>query len=344
MSAAGEPALSAILVSASGGPEVARTFELLRAQTAAAELEVVLVGRDGPSLRALAASGEELAAVRVVVRDPIESTGQAFADGFAASSGAAVVCSEEHSFPEPDWAQAYIAAFETHPEAVAVGAGLDCENPDTAVSWAHLLSDFGPAVSNPPAGWAQELPGHHTAYRRAVLEGLGDALASWLEIEWILHEELHSRGEKLWLEPAVRTSHTNVSLIRSQMVSEYQAGRSFGALRAELRDWPTARRWVFSALAPLVLLLRLWRTGREAARADVPVATPALVGTMLLGLTLNVAGQAVGAVAGIGRSRSKRLTIEVERYKHLKPDERRRYEPLTDRGSAESPPRLPSSR
>ena len=173
-----------------------------------------------------------------------------------------------------------------------------------------------------------ELPGHHTAYRRELLDSLSEQLATWLEIEWILHEELRSQDRKLWLEPSVRVSHANVSLIRSAVLSEYQGGRSFGALRAELREWPRSRRLVFAASAPLVLFVRMWRTGREAARAETPVPAAALVATMLLGLIVNVAGQAVGALGGIGDSRQRRLTIEVERYKHMRPEERRHYEPL----------------
>ena len=56
-----------------------------------------------------------------------------------------------------------------------------------------------------------ELPGHHTAYRRELLDSLGEQLATWLEIEWILHEELRSQDRKLWLEPSVRGSRTPTS-------------------------------------------------------------------------------------------------------------------------------------
>ena len=304
-----------------------RTFERLRAQTAAESLEVVLVGCDGGSLEQLAAEGAELAAVRVVACDRLRSTGHAFADGFRAATAPLIVCAEEHSYPEPGWAEAYIEAFERRPDAVAVGAALGCENPATAVSWAHLLSDFGPAVGDPEPGWADELPGHHTAYRRELLDSLGEQLAAWLEIEWILHEELRSQDRKLWLEPSVRVSHANVSLIRSAVLSEYQAGRSFGALGRSCGNGPGHAGSPSPPRRRSSCVVRMWRTGREAARAETPVPAAALVATMLLGLIVNVAGQAVGALAGIGDSRGRRLTIEVERYKHMRPAERRRYEP-----------------
>jgi hypothetical protein len=237
------------------------------------------------------------------------------AAGFRRARAPLIVCAEEHSFPEPGWAEALIAAH-SGPWA-AVGAELENANPGSATSWSHLFSDFGPAVSRARAGPSPELPGHHTAYKRSALERYGPRLDAMLEQEWVLHDDLRAHGERLYLEPRARASHLNVSRLGANLLSEWDAGREFAACRARLRSWSLAHRLLYTASTPLLVVVRIARTLGHVRRAGRAALLPRLLPVIALSLSVNCVGQALGYVLGPGRSSRRRLTIELERHRYL---------------------------
>lgn len=308
-----EPLLSAVIVTPDGHRAIERTVEHLRDQTVADRIELVVVGRLDSEADVPGAAG--LHSIRTVDFGVIESTGRALAAGFRRARAPLVVCCEEHSFPEPGWAEALIAAH-SGPWA-AVGVELDNANPGSATSWAHLFSDFGAAVSRTRGGPASELPGHHTAYKRSALQRYGPRLGEMLEQEWVLHDDLRSRGERLYLEPRARASHLNVSRLGANLFSEFHGGREFGAYRARLRSWSFARRLLYVAAAPLIAVVRMVRTlghVRRSGRADL---LPRLLPVLALSLLANCLGQALGYGLGPGRSTRSRIPVELERHRYL---------------------------
>ena len=91
------------------------------------------------------------------------------------ASAPIVVFTEDHCFPEPEWAAALLAR---HAEPwAAVGPVLRNANPETTVSWADLLIAYGPWLAPGVAGPKDHLPGHNSSYKTSVLREYGDRLA-----------------------------------------------------------------------------------------------------------------------------------------------------------------------
>jgi hypothetical protein len=308
------PRLAVVLVTPDGIEGIVRTLAALRAQTARSQLELILVAPGIAPLDADDPRLEGFVAVQLVEAREMPSTGAAVAAGVRAATAPLVVCAEEHSYPEPDWAANLIEAHEG--PWVAVGGGLANANPGTATSWAHLYSDFGPAVLPAPSGEAGELPSHHTSYRRDALLAYGDELDRMLEVEWVLQEDLRARGGRLYRQPDAVSWHLNVSRIGSAFRSEYLGGRSFGANRADLRGWSVARRWLYVAASPLLPAVRLARALRDLRRTNAGLVARVLP-VLTLGLIANSAGQALGYALGPGGAARRRLDIELRRHRHV---------------------------
>jgi hypothetical protein len=134
------PEMSVIILTPDGYAAIRRLMAHLCAQTARDRLELVLVA---PQLDALQADEGELAgfaAVRLVEADVLRSSAEARAAGVRAATAPIVVFTEDHSLPEPAWAESLIRA---HGEAWAVvGPAVINANPRGAVSWANLLIEY----------------------------------------------------------------------------------------------------------------------------------------------------------------------------------------------------------
>lgn len=313
------PEISLVLVSPAGVEAVERTLCHLRRQTARERLEVVIVACGGEAV----AAGSELdgfASVALVDGSGLGSTGAALAAGIEAAKAPLVGCMEEHSFPEPGWAAAMIDAH-AGPWA-AVGAVLENANPRTRTSWAALISDFGPAVAPAEAGEAEELAGHHTAYKRTALRGYGERLGQMLEVEWVLHDDLRAAGERLFRESAAVSHHVNFSRFGSHLRAEFLGGRAFAANRALLRGWGTLRRLVWTGGCVLMPFFR-FAAAREPVRRNRAAAPRGLAPVMMAGLVANAAGQMLGYGLGPGRAAERRMVSEVNRQGYLRPEERR---------------------
>lgn len=317
-----------MIVTPAGGERIARSLAALWSQTVAARIELVVVAPVDADLDMLEASGARgrFAAVEVIRVAAIETTGRALAAGFRAARGGLIGCVEEHSYPEPEWAEALLDAAGSG-DSAAYGAEMINANPSRALSWAHLFSDFGSAVAPAAPGEATELPGHQTAYPDHVIERYGDRLDEWLEVEWVLHDELIGKGEQLELVPAARVRHLNVSTWRSQLVSEFQGGRAFGASRAHLRRWSPLRRLGYALALPALFVVRLVRSLGDVAGCGRRELLPRLLPALALGLGVNVVGQCCGYLFGPGDCRRRRLSIELERFKHLAGPEREQFSP-----------------
>ncbi len=308
-----------VIVTPDGLEWIDRTLAHLRSQTAREEIELVAVG---PKVGAGESDGGELdgfGAVSFVEHGPILSLGAALAAGIRAASSPVVVCAEEHSYPEPGWAQALVAALEE--PWVAVGGVLENANPASMVSWSQLYTDFGSAVAPAPPGEATELAAHHTAYRREALLEYGQRLDRMMEVEWVLQEDLRRSGRRLRLEPRAVSRHLNPSRIGSALRSELFGGRSFAATRAETRKWSPARRAAYILASPLVFALRMVRGVRQIRRSH-PELLPRMLPALAMGIAASTAGQALGYVFGRGSASRRRVPIELRRCEHVRAADR----------------------
>jgi hypothetical protein len=179
------------------------TVRCLVAQTVRERLEVVIVAPSAGSLGMDARELRGFAGSVVVEIGEVTSTGSAIAAGVHRASAPVVAYAEEHTYPDPRWAEALILA---HRQGwVAVGGMVANANPGSLTSWANLFSDFGPWVEPSPARETSTLAAHHTAYNRAVLLEYGTELAAMLETEAVLHRDLRARGRRAPPLPGTRS-------------------------------------------------------------------------------------------------------------------------------------------
>lgn len=318
-------ALSVVLVAGGGLAGIARTMRHLRAQTVRDRIELIVVAESARTLDAGALDGEAFAACRVVEAGPIRQRGDAAAKGIRAATAPIVAMIEDHSYPEPEWAESLLRAHEG--PWTAVGPVVANANPDYVASWVNYVLSYG--IFAPPlaAGERDLLPWHNSAYKREALAPFGDRLGALLEWEGWLQDELRATGHTLYLEPAARTEHANVSRGWSTVGLNLQRGRIMGAQRAAREHWPYWRRLVQAAAFPLFPLLQLRHMLAAVRNMSIPDALRPRVYAGL-GATLGVlaAAEAWGLLTGEGNAISKMEDYELHRMRHLSRRERRDLE------------------
>jgi hypothetical protein len=317
---ASEPEMSVILATPGSIEMVGTTLLHLRAQTVRHRLEVVLVVQSADGLGQPPAMLDGFWGHQIVEAGPFRSIAHANARGIGRARAAIVALAEDHCYPQREWAETLIAAHRG-PWAV-VGPVLRNANPSTAVSWCDFLIAYGPWIDPAPRGPAPFLPGHNSSYKRSVLSDYGDRLEDMLVAETVLHLDLVRQGHALLLEPAARTAHLNFASLPVWLRVQFLAGRTFASTRA--RGWGTAKRLAYAAAAPLIPFVRLVRLLPVLRRAGWPPRLAwRLAPTLLLGLAVDAAGQAVGCVAGPGEASRQLSRFEFDRIAFVTEEDRR---------------------
>jgi hypothetical protein len=315
-------ALSVVLVAGSGLPGIARTLRHLRSQTARDRFELIVVAESARALDVHALGGDAFAACRAIEVGPIRQRGDAAAKGIRAATAAIVALIEDHSYPEPEWAEAFLRAHEG-PWTV-VGPAVANANPEYVASWVNYALTYGIFAPPLPAGERDLLPWHNSAYKRDALAPFSDRLGALLEWEGSLQDELRASGHTLYLEPAARTHHANVSRAWSTLGLNVQRGRIMGAQRAEREKWPYWRRLAQAAAFPLFPLLQLRHTLPALRRMSIPDALrPRVYVGVGAALGLLAAAEAWGLLTGAGNAMRRMEDYELQRTKHLSRRERR---------------------
>jgi hypothetical protein len=313
--------LSIVLVAGAGPSGVARTMRHLRAQTARRRMEVLIVADSAAGFDLAALGGSEFAACRIVEIGPITERGAAAARGLLAATTPIAGLIEDHSFPEPEWAEALLRAHAMG--WTGVGPAVCNANPESVGSWVNYILSYGGFAPPVPAGERDLLPWHNSAYKRDALAPFEQRLGELLEWEGALQAELRARGHSLYLEPAARTHHSNVSAAWSTVGLNTQRGRILGAQRAERERWPAWRRVVQAAAFPLFPVMQLRHVLPQMQRVSVP---PAMRTRVLLGLlgTLGVlaVAEAWGLLTGAGDAVARIEDYELHRMRHLSPRDR----------------------
>lgn len=310
--------LSVIIATPDRFDTIRNTIAHLRKQTVGADLEIVIVAPARVSQQFDAKELEPFAGYRVVEVGSIDSIGRANAAGVRAASASIVALAEDHCFPEAGWAEALIAAHAG--DWAAVGPGVRNANPSTAVSWADLFIGYGPWLVPGEAGEAAFLPGHNTSYKREVLLAYGEALASMLEAETLLHWDLRDRGYRLLFEPTAVVAHTNFSLWRSWIPIQFHSGRMFaGSRRKAMALW---KRLVYVLGSPLIPAVRLARIAAQVRPRHLLKELAFCAHALAIGLALDAMGQLVGYATGIGNARDRVARYEFRRVDHVTSDDR----------------------
>lgn len=242
------PELSVIVITPDTYATVRTLVRCLGRQTVCDCIEVVLCGPSRAALDFEPHEVEAFAGYQVVEIGELRSTSVARAAGIRTARAPIVALSEDHCFPHREWAEAMIAR---HREPWSgVGVAMVNGNPQSAVSWANFIIEYGDWADPVVGGESSHIPGHNSTYKRAALLEYGDLLADVLEAESPMQWEMGSRGHRFFIEPRARTHHINFSLLRPSIPLRFLAGRLFAANRA--RDWEVGRRALYFLASPLI--------------------------------------------------------------------------------------------
>jgi glycosyltransferase involved in cell wall biosynthesis len=312
----GCPAMSVVIATPDHYKTIRKTVGYLRAQTVREQLEVVIVAPT--SADTLAISDTELCdffQFRVVEVDEVRSIAQANAAGIRQASAPVVAFVEEHSYPDPGWAEALLDAHRQH--WAAVGPVVRNANPASLVSWADFLIAYGLWMDPSPAGEVDLLPGHNSSYKHTILLDYGPELEAMLESESVLHWDLQAKGYQLYLESAAKISHLNFELLSSWILAQFLSGRLFAATRA--RYWSLLQRLFYTGGAPLIPVIRFRRIfqqlRRSGQRRNLP---PGVLPMLVLGLVASGTGEMMGYAMGAGDAKRRLSSFEFHRYRHVK--------------------------
>lgn len=320
MTAGHTPAMSIVIVTADTYGAIRKTMRHVRAQSVREQLEVIIVT---PSISVLAMDDPDVAdafaALRVVEAGPIRSLAYGNAVGIRHATAPVVALLEDHSFPDPHWAEIMI---EGHRGAwAAIGPAMGNPNPRSAISWADFLLGFATWWFPRASGPIDHLPTHNASYKRDVLLRYGDDLETMLKAEIVLHWDLQRAGHALYLDARARVYHMNFERLSSFLQVQFHAGRVFATVRA--RPWRIWRRIVYAGGSPLIPLVRLrWVLGQVRARGDARVdqrMPRGVLPAVLIGLAASAVGELAGYTLGLGNASDKLAYFEFHRLRHVAP-------------------------
>jgi len=321
--------LSVILPTSDDFSTIRLTVRALGRQTIQNRIELVVVAPvDDPHIDPKEVAG--FGWVKVVNGGPLKTSNTSRAAGIRAASAPIVVLAEDHSFPEPGWAEALVNA---HASGIYVVAGpvLGNANPKSMVSWANLLLEYYPWLDGASKG---DLPGHNSSYNRDLLLAYGDRLESVLEVEAVVQRDLVSRGHRMILETGALTNHLNFSRLSSSLGLRFNAGRSFAGHRTN--GWSGAKRAIYiagGALIPLVRLARIVAMLRTSNRYRWLL--PRVIPMLCVALVADGLGELVGYVMGPGDSPFRLGAIEFDRVRFMNASDQADYSAIITRRAAE---------
>jgi len=308
------PALSVVLPT-DAVRTVATVLECLACQPEAASIEVVLVVPAGTEVHGASGAASRFAGITVVEVPALSPLGSARAAGVRAAKNPLVFLGETHSYPQAGWMSALRDAATAGPWD-AVACGMVNANPETRISWAGFLADYGRWSATLPAGFIDEAPLYNAVYRRDALLALGTDLDGVLSHGDGLKLALRARGHRAYLAPAMRLAHVNIDRLSTAFRERLLAGILIGAQRAG--SWPMWRRLLYAAAAPLIALVlcrRMLPGFRSAFRAGgVPRGTLPLA----CGLQgMKACGEFLGYL-GCGRAghQAEMDDLEIHRIAH----------------------------
>jgi hypothetical protein len=306
------PAMSVVIVTPDRYETIRKTMNHLRAQTVKNRLEVVIVA---PSAEKLDLDDSELADFLqfcVVEVGAMKSTAEARAAGVRQASAWVVAFLEDHSYPCSGWAEALIKAHQQ--SWAGVGPVIVNANPDSMVSWADMFLRGG-RVEPTEAGMSNDLPGRNSSYKRALLLKYGPELEAMLELETLLHWDLQAQGHQLYLEPAAKTYHQNLTRLSPFLREQFYVGRLFAASRA--RRWLPFRRLLYTVGTPLIPPVRLWRILPELRHSGRrPHLLLHLLPALTIGLVVSAVGELTGYAFGAGRASQRLCPLEFHRDRY----------------------------
>jgi hypothetical protein len=277
--------ISVVLATIEPWPDLANCLAVLEPQVAALGGEIIVGDGHGEALDAAkAASSDRLSWIRI----PGASVFELRARGVERARGDIVATTEDHVVVGDDWCAKIVDAFARHPEAAVVTGPVLNGSTDKLMDWANFLHTFG--AFYPPVNRSQDErcpPVANIAFRREAI-GQGPLAPGFLELE--LNAQLFGAG-RCHVSDTLAVTHVQSHGFWLTMLSHFDNGRSTTGLRSGSTVRPRGPWTLFkSGVGVIGGTEKLTR----AARASLPL--------MFVLSCCHSAGEAVGALAGPGRS------------------------------------------
>lgn len=234
------------------------------------------------------------------ISHPGESVMELRALGYPEARGAIVAVNEDHTRVPIGWASAILACHAEHPEAAAIGGGVDNGVSRSYVEWADFFCGHDREV--PPVGRARPVGViglTNVSYKRDIL-GTFKPLAGVGVNDAVFQRELARAGHTLLVDDRIKCEHEQRLSGWAATRLLYHAGRMGAGGRRQRMTPSELARIAATPLSPLLLTARLgvWLARRRRYRLRYLVELPAIVWLY----AARAAGELVGYAAGPGRS------------------------------------------
>ncbi|MDB4882083.1 MAG: glycosyl transferase family 2 [Gemmatimonadetes bacterium] len=213
--------------------------------------------------------------------------------GMREATGDIVMLTEDHCVPGPQWVEELCLGVDQ--VADIAGGGMDNAQRKRAIDWAAYFSEYGLfATTRSDTGEGMQLTGANVAYRRSIVEDvIGWASAG--EWENVAHERLRARGSSLHFVESAPVYQNKTYEFWDFCRDRYEHGRDYA--RTRLVEEQHARRWLLTAVTPLLPLVIVTRVARAAAPTRWGAFLRALPATLAFVSAWSV-GEAVGYLRG----------------------------------------------
>lgn len=299
--------LSVVMLGYCSSENFLMVLDHLRSQTVSSLLELIIVTRSRKELNLALSNLEGFSNYKILETGKFESEGAAKALGVMAASAPLVAFTEDHSYPDPLWAEALINAHYKGNFAV-VGPVVLNANPHSNISWGAFLVLYSPWMAAQPQEEVKHLPGNHSCYKRELLLSYGAHLSEMLEAESILQWDLFNKGHHLYQEPMARAYHLNYSRLGPILSEYYHYSRIFAANRTY--GWNGIKRMLYALGSPILPMIRIRRILKDANRAQLSMGMTlrALV-PLFLTLCAGSIGELSGYAFGAGKAHEGLLGV-----------------------------------
>jgi glycosyltransferase involved in cell wall biosynthesis len=289
--ALGVPHVSVVVASNRSRELLDACLAALLDQCVRARAELIVARDDDED--GLAAIAEAYPSVRVVPVARGASIPELRGAGMAEATGDIVLLTEDHCIPGSRWVEELSLGVDNVAEIA--GGGMDNAQRERAIDWAAYFSEYGLfATTRSDAERPAQLTGANVGYHRSIV---GDVI-DWAKAgEWenVAHERLRARGSSMHFVEAAPVYQNKSYEFWDFCRDRYEHGRDYARTRLVVEGG--ARRWLLTAVTPLLPVVIVSRVARAAAPTRWGAFLKALPVTLAFVTAWSV-GEAVGYLRG----------------------------------------------
>ncbi len=250
------PLLTVVVVTGNAHDRISRLLDSLAKQTRAGELEVVIVSvaSTDPGI-----SFPEGLNACVVSHPSSCDLGRARAEGVRRAHAPFVAFLEDHTVPEPRWAEQVCHAFHESPRITAVSYAFLNGSPDTYFYRSVFMAEYGALAYPLREDGVPAMAANNVAYRRDALLAVGEGLDALIEIDYFLQKAMGS-DFRIAAAPLALLAHQTNRRLRDLLRGHFLYAQLFALRRLQFERWSPLKCVAGAAAVPvLVPLLRVKR-------------------------------------------------------------------------------------